>query len=256
MTMIKDYNPNLIKVKVEKLRLRSYIGFVDWEKEKLQDLIVSYSFKYDSKEATETDLVEYAVDYKKLNKIIIEQIEHQHFALIETVAELIYTKIQAHHPSIQDVEVQVEKPHALRFADNVMVCIDGKDRHNTAIVSLGANINAEENFNKALEHLQKLGYITQRSEFIWTEPLKFKDQPDFLNGAVLLHTPKNLSELKLNLKQIEAILGRVRSDNKNAPREMDLDVVTYNGNIIDKDWDEFPFLAEFILRLNPEIQTN
>lgn len=68
-----------------------------------------------------------------------------------------------------------------------------------------------------------------------------------------MNTQKSLPELKMHLKQIEAILGRVRTDNKNAPREIDLDVLTYNGFLIDEDIAELPFLIDFVQQLAPEI---
>ena len=248
------YNPKLSIVRVENLRLRAFIGFIDWETEKLQDIIISYSFKYDTALASKTDDVQNAVDYKKITKKIIDFVDHKSFHLIETLAERIYTYIQSSGAALQDIKVKVEKPHALRFADNVLVEIDGKDRYNTAIIALGSNINSEENFNKALKHLQEVGFLMQRTEFIKTKPLKFEDQPEFLNGAILLHTVKSLSELKMHLKQIEALLGRVRTENKNAPRKIDLDVLTYNGFIIDKDIEELPFLIDFVQQLQPEIE--
>lgn len=248
------YNPKLSIVKVENLRLRAFIGFIDWETEKLQDVIISYSFKYDTALASKTDDVQNAVDYKKITKGIIGFVDHKSFHLIEALAEKIYTYIQSSGAALQDINVKVEKPHALRFADNVLVEIDGKDRYNTAIIALGSNINSEENFNKALKHLQEVGFLMQRTEFIKTEPLKFEEQPEFLNGAILLHTKKSLSELKMHLKQIEALLGRVRTENKNAPRKIDLDVTTYNGFIVDQDLIEFPFLIDFVQQLQPEIE--
>ncbi|MBS1571245.1 MAG: dihydroneopterin aldolase [Bacteroidetes bacterium] len=236
----------LSTVKIENLRLRSYIGFIDWEKEKLQDVVISFSFKYDTSLASETDDVQYAVDYKKLTKKIISMVDNQSFHLIEALAEKIYQFIFSYSSAIQNIEVKVEKPHALRFADNVLVSISSEDRYNSAIIALGSNINPEENFEKALSELQKIGIITQRSEFIFTKALKFEDQPDFLNGAIFLQTKKTLSELKLLLKQIEAVLGRVRTENKNAPRTIDLDVTTYNGFLIDQEISDFPFLEKFV----------
>ena len=248
------YNPKLSIVRVENLRLRAFIGFMDWETEKLQDIIISFSFKYDTALASETDEVENAVDYKNITKGIIDFVDQKSFHLIEALAEKIYNYIQSSNAGLQDIWVKVEKPNALRFTDNVMVQIDGSDRYNTAVIALGSNINAEENFTKTLAHLQQLGFIMQRTEFIKTKPLKFEDQAEFLNGAILLHTKKGLSELKMHLKQIEALLGRVRTENKNAPREIDLDVLTYNGFIIDKDIEELPFLIDFVQQLQPEIQ--
>ncbi|QOW10361.1 2-amino-4-hydroxy-6-hydroxymethyldihydropteridine diphosphokinase [Kaistella flava (ex Peng et al. 2021)] len=248
------YNPKLSIVRVENLRLRAFIGFIDWETEKLQDIIISFSFKYDTAIASKTDDVQDAVDYKKITKGIIDFVDHKSFHLIETLTDKIYNHIQESGPALQEITVKVEKPHALRFADNVLVEIDGKDRYKTAVVAMGSNINSEENFSKALQYLQDFGFIMQRTAFIKTAPLKFEDQPEFLNGAILFHTKKSLSELKMHLKQIEALLGRVRTENKNAPREIDLDVLTYNGFIIDKDIEELPFLIDFVQQLQPEIQ--
>lgn len=248
------YNLKLSIVRVENLRLRAFIGFMDWETVKLQDIIISFSFKYDTALASETDEVENAVDYKNITKGIIDFVDQKSFHLIEALAEKIYTYIQSSNAGLQDIWVKVEKPNALRFTDNVMVQIDGSDRYNTAVIALGSNINADANFTKALAHLQQLGFIMQRTEFIKTKPLKFEDQAEFLNGAILLHTKKGLSEIKMHLKQIEALLGRVRTENKNAPREIDLDVLTYNGFIIDKDIEELPFLIDFVQHLQPEIQ--
>ena len=69
--MEQNYAPKLSIVRVENLRLRAFIGFIDWETEKLQDVIISYSFKYDTALASQTDDVQYAVDYKKITKEII-----------------------------------------------------------------------------------------------------------------------------------------------------------------------------------------
>lgn len=248
------YNPKLSIIRIENLRLRAFIGFMDWETEKLQDIIISFSFKYDTALASATDEVENAVDYKKITKGIIDFVDQKSFHLIEALTEKIYTYIQTSTAALEDIWVKVEKPNALRFTDNVMVQIDGSDRYNTAVIALGSNINAEEKFTKTLDHLQQLGFIMQRTEFIKTKPLKFEDQAEFLNGAILLHTKKSLSLLKMHLKQIEALLGRVRTENKNAPREIDLDVLTYNGFIIDKDIEELPFLIDFIKHLQPKIQ--
>lgn len=246
--------PKLSIISVEDLRLRAYIGFMEWETKKLQDVVISYSFKYNTAKASVSDSVEDAVDYKLLTKQIIDLVDNQSFFLIEFLAEKILEHIQEYHYSIQEISVKVEKPNALRFSDNVLVRIASEDRYNTVIISMGSNIEPEENFKKAIDLILRLGLIVKRTEFIKTAPLKFEDQPDFLNGALLLCTKKNLNELQLELKQIEAVLGRVRSENKNAPRQIDLDVTTYNGHLIDDEINELPFLTDFITYLQPEIE--
>lgn len=248
------FTQKLLTVQVDNLRLRAYIGYQEWEKNKLQDIVISYSFKYNGARATENDNVDYAVNYKTLTKRIIALIDHQSFDLIEAMAEVIFKTIEDFDISIQEIQVCLEKPHALRFADNVMVKISSLDRLQVAMVSLGSNINPDENFAKALNYLTGLGTIVHRTDFIQTKPLKFTDQADFLNGAILLHTHLSQPMLELKLKQIEALMGRVRNENKNAPRVIDLDVVTYKNKIIDKkELQDLPFLKNFIEKLQPEL---
>ena len=249
----KNTTSKLLKIEVDSLRLRAYIGYLDWEKIKLQDLILSFSFTYDGAMAILEDDVSFAPNYKDLTKIIIELVDNQSFHLVETLAEKLYQTIREFDETIQDIEVRVEKPHALRFADNVIVKISSKERFNTALVAIGSNIEPEENFALALEYLQRLGKVVARSEFVKTKAMKFEQQPDFLNGAILLYTVLPLPYLLLELKQIEALMGRVRTENKNGPRIIDLDVLTFNGNITEeKDIVELPFLYDFVKQLQPE----
>lgn len=240
-------------IKVDSLRLRAYIGFNDIERKKMQDLVISYSLKFNMAWAVEEDDVEKSYNYKTLNKSIIKLIEHQKFDLIETVAEKIFERIKQ-HPYVFGVKVKVEKPYALRFTDNVMIEIDDADRYNEVIISLGSNINAETNTKAALKQLTHLGHIDQQTEFITTKPLKYQNQADFLNGAVKLYTKLSLEELILSLKKIETNLGRIRTANKNAERTIDLDVNVYNNNIIDNDVYEFEFLNRFIKELKPKLE--
>lgn len=245
-----------MKIEVENLRLRAYIGFQKWETDKLQDVVISFSFKYDAVDASKQDDVAYAVNYKPLTKEVIALVDGKTFDLIETLAEHVYETIVSYHDNIEAIEVCVEKPHALRFADNVMVKIAQNDRTSTAIVSLGSNIDPENHFSKALDYLTRLGIIVKRTAFITTKPLKFEDQPDFLNGAVLLHTTLSKRVLQMKLKEIEALMGRVRSANKNAPRVIDLDVLSFNNVILDpEELEELPFLKDFVSYLKPEILT-
>jgi len=248
---VKVNEQKVSTIKVEKLRLRAYIGFNDWERKKMQDLVISYSLKFNMFWAVKNDDVSQSYNYKTLTKSIIKLIEHQKFDLIETVAEKIYDRIKQ-HPFAYGVTVKVEKPFALRFTDNVMIKIDEADRYNEAIISIGSNINANENTRAAVKKLKTLGSLTEQTQFITTKPLKFEDQADFLNGAIKLYTKLNLEQLILSLKKIEAELGRIRTTNKNAERTIDLDVTLYNNHVIDKDVHEFDFLKRFVKELKPK----
>lgn len=117
---------------------------------------------------------------------------------------------------------------------------------NTVVVGIGSNINAAENIKKALIELKKLGEIKKESRFVETKPIEFEKQDNFTNGAVLLITNFDFEILNNKLKEIEKILLRIKTSNKNGPRTIDLDILVFNNIISDKDVYEREFLQESI----------
>ena len=57
---------------------------------------------------------------------------------------------------------------------------------------------------------------------------------NFLNVAVLLETRQEPAELKASLRSIEQDLGRVRKDDKYAPRIIDLDLSLFGSLVLDQ----------------------
>jgi len=117
---------------------------------------------------------------------------------------------------------------------------------NTAIISIGSNIDAESNISKMLEILGGKVEIQKVSSLKKTKPIGIEDQPDFTNGAVKVKTGLKKGELKQQLKNIENQLGRDRSTPKFGPRTMDLDIVVWNGKIVDEDYYTRNFLRKSI----------
>lgn len=93
-----------------------------------------------------------------------------------------------------------------------------------AFVSLGSNIEPEKNLPLAVERLAKIGEILAVSMVYQNPAVGPTPQPDFLNAAVLIDTDLEPLEIWAELREIEAALGRVRSEDKYAPREIDLDL--------------------------------
>jgi len=88
--------------------------------------------------------------------------------------------------------------------------------------------------------------IQKVSEMLVTKPLGITDQPDFVNGAMKGLTPHSRNELNQQLKVIEDRLGRDRSRAKFGPREIDLDIVVWNGEIVDADYFSRDFLKSVV----------
>lgn len=117
---------------------------------------------------------------------------------------------------------------------------------NSVIIGIGSNINAEENISKMLEILALHMDVLRVSTMLKTKPIGIEDQPDFTNGAVKIQTSLDEKELNRLLKKIEDQLGRDRSAPKFGPRTIDLDIVVWNGEIVDKDYYTRDFLQKSV----------
>jgi len=103
----------------------------------------------------------------------------------------------------------------------------------SAYLSLGSNIgNRESHLCHAIARLQALGPVAAVSSLYETEPVEFTDQPWFLNCVVLLETDATPRQLLANLLAIEQEMGRVRTQKK-GPRTIDIDILLFDGTIVD-----------------------
>jgi 2-amino-4-hydroxy-6-hydroxymethyldihydropteridine diphosphokinase len=106
-------------------------------------------------------------------------------------------------------------------------------RANLAYLSLGSNIQPERNLPAAVAQLAQFGRVRAVSAVWETLPVGFGDQPNFLNAAVVLETGLSARALREEaIATVEAALGRVRTENKNAPRTIDIDIMLFNRDII------------------------
>lgn len=102
-----------------------------------------------------------------------------------------------------------------------------------AYLSLGSNLgDRESRLKEALSRLQEFATLIAVSSFYETEPVEFADQPWFLNCAAVLETDETAQELMQSLLALEKSMGR-RRGMKNGPRSIDLDIVLFDGEVID-----------------------
>ncbi|MGC9453254.1 MAG: 2-amino-4-hydroxy-6-hydroxymethyldihydropteridine diphosphokinase [Phycisphaerae bacterium] len=121
---------------------------------------------------------------------------------------------------------------------------------NRAVVCFGSNIDAHRNVATVLELLAADFDLLARSDPEWTRPVGRSDQPDFLNGAVLLETSLDRDAVVEKLHAIEETLGRVRDPaDPDGPRTMDLDVVVWNGQVVHDDYHNRPFVRRAVEQL-------
>lgn len=80
----------------------------------------------------------------------------------------------------------------------------------------------------------RCGTVLARSRDHWTEPWGFQGPSLFLNRALLIATPMGPQELMGALLAIERELGRVRTPGGYGPRPIDIDVLLWGGERIDR----------------------
>ena len=125
---------------------------------------------------------------------------------------------------------------------------------NTAVIGVGSNINPEKNIDLAKKKISLEVQLIKVSKLVFTKPIGYENQDDFLNGALLIETEQEKDSVDKILKNIEIELGREKSLNKNGPRTIDLDILLWNNEIIDSDVYSRNFLKESILELLPDFK--
>ncbi|MBN1780251.1 dihydroneopterin aldolase [bacterium] len=113
-----------MKIKIKNLRLRTIVGIYAWERKETQDVIINITIEFDGSGAAQTDNVRNTVDYKALKKRIVSEVESSRFKLLEKLADHVL-RIILEDKKVLSARVEVDKPHALRFADSVSVTCTG-----------------------------------------------------------------------------------------------------------------------------------
>ncbi|MEE8136270.1 MAG: 2-amino-4-hydroxy-6-hydroxymethyldihydropteridine diphosphokinase [Thermodesulfobacteriota bacterium] len=127
-------------------------------------------------------------------------------------------------------------------------------RLNKIVIGVGSNVDPEKNIEEAKNAVVNQHNLIKASSFIETTPIGCKDQDNFLNGAFLVETEMDSPTLKLWLKNLEKKLGRVIAENKDGPRTIDLDIIVWNGEVVDSEVYEREFLINSINELLPELK--
>jgi dihydroneopterin aldolase/D-erythro-7,8-dihydroneopterin triphosphate epimerase len=113
-------NMTLDRILIKDLMLRCVLGLSDDERREKQDVLINLILWTDLRPAAASDSIRDAVDYSLLKKRIISLVEGSQYHLAETLADRI-ALLCLEYPAVQQVQVTLEKPTALRFAHSVGV---------------------------------------------------------------------------------------------------------------------------------------
>ena len=107
-------------IRIKNLRLRAIIGTREWERTQKQDILVNIAIEFDGIPAARSDDLRDSVDYAAIKHRLLEKVEQTEFLLLERLVEYILDLVME-EPKVQSATVEVDKPHALRFADSVSI---------------------------------------------------------------------------------------------------------------------------------------
>jgi 2-amino-4-hydroxy-6-hydroxymethyldihydropteridine diphosphokinase len=133
------------------------------------------------------------------------------------------------------------------------------------VIALGANLGEPRaQLDEAIEALREVIKIEAISSFYETKPFKVnEEQPNYINAVLIGETNSEAEQLMKELLAIEERIGRKRST-INAARLIDLDIIDYQGMVINSENLTLPhpraFEREFVLRpwieIDPEAHLN
>jgi 2-amino-4-hydroxy-6-hydroxymethyldihydropteridine diphosphokinase len=109
-------------------------------------------------------------------------------------------------------------------------------------IGLGSNLGEREKYlNDAAAAITSV----RNTRLVWVSPVYESDpygntdQPKFLNAVVELETALEPPDLLVELKGIEARLGRTNTE-RWGPREIDLDILVYDGVVLKTETVQVP----------------
>ncbi|AOE63937.1 dihydroneopterin triphosphate 2'-epimerase [Pseudomonas corrugata] len=114
--------PAMARIRVKDLRLRTFIGINEDEILNKQDVLINLTILYPAQEAVRDNDIDHALNYRTITKAIIAHVEGNRFALLERLTQELLDLVMT-NKSVHYAEVEVDKPHALRFAESVSITL-------------------------------------------------------------------------------------------------------------------------------------
>ena len=118
---------DLATIRIKNLRLRTHIGIKNDEIRNRQDVVINAVIGYHADKAVEFNHIEQALNYRTITKQVIALVEDNRFLLLERMTREVLDLIMG-HAAVLTAQVEIDKPHALRFADSVSITLSDSRR--------------------------------------------------------------------------------------------------------------------------------
>lgn len=201
-----------------------------------QKFLVSADISVDLQRAGEEDNILKTINYGEMCKDIVKFSENNTFHLIESFAENLANFLLKKYLRIKQVDLEIKKPWAPIGLSLDYVSVKITRGWHLAYIALGSNIGDSKMYLEdavALLEADSNCEVVKVSDWIVTKPYGYVEQDDFLNGCLALRTIYNPHKLLKVLHKIENQMKRER-EFKWGPRTLDLDILFYDDEIINK----------------------
>ena len=130
-----------------------------------------------------------------------------------------------------------------------------------AILLLGGNMGDRVMLlNEAQNAILKLGSLISESAIYESEAWGFDSESNFINKVIVVSTNLKPYDLLKELQKIELKMGRIKNGNGYESRSIDIDILFYDNEIIDKTDLQIPhihidnrlFTLKCLLDIDPE----
>ncbi|MBI1318440.1 MAG: dihydroneopterin aldolase [Candidatus Hydrogenedens sp.] len=110
----------LDRIHIRGLLVRCIVGINDDERENKQDVRLGVTLHADLRKAGASDNIDDTVNYKGIKQALFKMVEASDYFLIERLADEA-ARVCLQDKRVRRVDVVVDKPGALRFAESVAV---------------------------------------------------------------------------------------------------------------------------------------
>ncbi|WP_148253790.1 dihydroneopterin triphosphate 2'-epimerase [Aidingimonas lacisalsi] len=118
---------DLATICIKNLRLRTYVGIKEDEIQNRQDVVINAIIRYRADSAVQFNHIDQALNYRTITKHVISHVEDNSFLLLERMTREVLDVIMSYE-QVLTAQVEIDKPHALRFADSVSITLsDSRD---------------------------------------------------------------------------------------------------------------------------------
>lgn len=225
------------EIRIRELKIRSFHGVYEDEKEKGQNFYVNATLYTDTRRAGTRDELEESTDYTRVCSLIKESFVKESYDLIEAVAENIARDILLNFPLIRAVDIEVRKPEAPVPMEFESISVRIHRAWHDVYIAYGSNMGDSEGFiedavSEIADHPEI--ELVKDSQRIITKPYGVRDQDDFLNGVCYIRTLMDPEELIEYIDKLEKKAGRTHEIHW-GPRTLDLDILMYDDLVYESD---------------------